>query len=89
MKRYVILGAIVAGGMIAFQRFGGASRRRMRGELRRRMIKGMERMMENLPEEAPPKLIMSVLPRLREQNDQIIAMLKEQNELLRAQHTVH
>jgi hypothetical protein len=26
---------------------------------------------------------MSILPKLREQNDQIIAMLQEQNELLR------
>ena len=32
---------------------------------------------------APPKLIMSVLPKLQVQNDQIIALLREQNELLR------
>ena len=30
-----------------------------------------------------PKLVMSILPKLREQNDQIIAMWQEQNELLR------
>jgi hypothetical protein len=47
------------------------------------MLQRMERMMASLPEDAPPKLIMSVLPRLRDQNDQIIAMLREQNELLR------
>ena len=50
------------------------------GKLRRRM---MERMMRSMPEDSPPKLIMSVLPRLREQNDQILALLKEQNDLLR------
>jgi hypothetical protein len=43
----------------------------------------MEHMMASLPEGSPPKLIMSVLPRLRDQNDQMIAMLREQNELLR------
>jgi hypothetical protein len=43
----------------------------------------MEHVMASLPESSPPKLVMSVLPRLREQNDQIIAMLQEQNALLR------
>jgi hypothetical protein len=42
-------------------------------------------MMAGLPEDSPPKLIMSILPKLQEQNDQIIAMLREQNELLRQQ----
>ena len=45
----------------------------------------MEQMMASMPEDAPPKLIMSVLPRLRDQNDEMIAMLREQNELLRQQ----
>jgi hypothetical protein len=40
-------------------------------------------MMASLPEGDPPKLVMTVLPRLQDQNDQIIAMLREQNELLR------
>jgi hypothetical protein len=47
------------------------------------MTEKMEQMMASLPEGAPPKLIMSVLPKLQAQNDQIIAMLREQNELLR------
>jgi hypothetical protein len=42
----------------------------------------MEHMMASLPESSPPKLVMSVLPRLRDQNDQIITMLREQNALL-------
>jgi hypothetical protein len=41
--------------------------------------------MASLTEGAPPKLVMSVLPRLQAQNDEIIAMLREQNELLRKQ----
>jgi hypothetical protein len=43
----------------------------------------MARMLEGLPPESPPKLVMSILPRLQEQNDEIIALLREQNELLR------
>jgi hypothetical protein len=47
------------------------------------MAKHMERMMARLPDNAPPKLVVSILPRLKAQNDQIIALLREQNELLR------
>jgi hypothetical protein len=43
----------------------------------------MRRMMERLPADSPPKLIMSILPELRKQNHEIIALLREQNELLR------
>ncbi len=46
------------------------------------MLKGLENMMANLPEGSPPKLVMSILPKLKAQNDQIIALLQEQNELL-------
>ena len=48
--------------------------------LRNRM---MRRMMASMPDDSPPKLIMSVLPRLQAQNEQILALLEEQNELLR------
>jgi hypothetical protein len=49
------------------------------------MIENMEHMMASLPEGSPPKLVMSILPRLQAQNDEILAMLRGQNELLRAQ----
>jgi hypothetical protein len=39
--------------------------------------------MDRMPPDSPPKLVMSILPRLREQNDEIVALLREQNELLR------
>jgi hypothetical protein len=48
--------------------------------MRNRMMK---RMMASMPEDSPPKLVMSVLPRLEAQNDEILALLKEQNDLLR------
>jgi hypothetical protein len=50
------------------------------------MRKRMEHVMANLPEGSPPKLVMSVLPQVRNQNEEIIRLLREQNELLR-QHT--
>jgi len=43
----------------------------------------MEGMLKRMPPDSPPKLLMSILPRLREQNDEIVALLREQNELLR------
>lgn len=48
--------------------------------MRRKMMK---RMMNAMPEDSPPKLVMSILPRLEKQHDQILALLKEQNDLLR------
>ncbi len=48
--------------------------------MRHRMMK---RMMAAMPEDSPPKLIMSILPRLKEQNEQILALLEEQSDLLR------
>ena len=47
---------------------------------RRRLMK---RMMDAMPEDSPPKLVMSVLPRLQEQNDEILALLKEQKHIPR------
>ena len=37
----------------------------------------------SLPANAPPKLVMSILPKLQAQHEQIIALLQEQNALLR------
>jgi hypothetical protein len=43
----------------------------------------MERMLASLPEDSPPRLVVSTLPRLAEQNEQILALLREQNTLMR------
>lgn len=88
MKRLITLGAILLGGLIAFQSLSPSRRRRVAVAVRGRILKKMERIMASLPEDSPPKLVKSVLPRLRDQNDQIIRILNEQNELLREQrHT--
>jgi hypothetical protein len=52
--------------------------------MRNRMMK---RMLASMPDDSPPKLIMSVLPRLQAQNERILALLEEQNELLRGLST--
>jgi hypothetical protein len=71
-RRLLAVGAVIGGVMVV--------RRLLRSRGRGRI---MERMMERMPPDSPPKLIMSILPRLREQNDEIVALLREQNELLR------
>ena len=53
----------------------------------RRRLRRMTRMMENMPEDAPPRLIVSMLPRIREQNEEILILLREQNELLRGRQS--
>jgi hypothetical protein len=84
MRRLLVLGAAVVGGVMVARRLvsseqdGAADR--PRPTMRQRM---MARMLEGLPPDSPPKLVMSILPRLREQNDEIIVLLREQNELLR------
>lgn len=83
MHRFIALGVAAIGGAIAFRFLSKESRRRLGDALNRRMLRHMERMMASLPDNSPPKLVMSVLPQLHDQNDQIIAMLREQNALLR------
>jgi hypothetical protein len=72
-QRKLLAAGVVIGGVIAARRFVLS---KGRGGI-------MERMMEWMPPDSPPKLVMSILPRLREQNDEIVALLREQNELLR------
>ncbi len=79
MKRFPVMLALVATAALAAHHL-----LRQKGvdfaALRRRM---MERMIKAMPEDSPPKLVMSVLPRLREQNEEILVLLKAQNDLLR------
>jgi hypothetical protein len=72
LRKLLAVGTIIGGAIAAGQPLRSQGRRRM-----------MERVMERMPPDSPPRLVMSILPRLREQNDEIIALLREQNELLR------
>ncbi len=83
MRALTVVGMVAAGGAIAFGFLPQKARDRLTAPLRRWMSGHVEHMMARLPDNAPPKLIMSLLPKLQAQNDQIIALLREQNELLR------
>lgn len=87
MKRLLFLMAIWVAGAIAVRRLLSPERRQGLSHLpeamRTRMMERMCRMMEEMPDDSPPRLVMSTLPRLQEQSDQILALLREQNELLR------
>ncbi len=82
MRGLVALGVAAAGAVIVL-RCLPKTRRRLSGAAGIWLTRHMERMMARLPDGAPPKLVMSILPKLLAQNDQIIAMLREQNRLLR------
>lgn len=83
MKTLIALGVAGVASAIAFRCLPREMRGRLTSGIKHRISQRLERMMASLPESFPPKLIMSVLPKLNAQNDQIIAMLREQNELLR------
>jgi hypothetical protein len=83
MNKLIALGVVTLGGVIAFRSLSRELRPRPAAAVRRWIAKHMEQMMLSLPANAPPKLIMSILPKLQAQNEEIIAMLREQNELLR------
>lgn len=82
MNRVIVLGAAVIGGWIAFRDLSTSTRSRLSAAFSRRMLRHMEQLMASLPGSPPPKLVTSVLPHLRDQNDQIIVMPQEQNALL-------
>ena len=86
MKRVLLL-AILLGGAIAVLRLlpGGLGERlsQRRERMMGRMGERFSTMMEHLPDESPPKVFMSGIRRMQEQNEQLLALLREQNDLLR------
>ena len=48
----------------------------------------MERCMEMMPEDSPPKVMMSAMRRFEEQNDELARLLRAQNKLLRKQNDI-
>ena len=82
MSRFLLTITIASAALFMGYQLGSQGRPQRAGfaAMRRKMMK---RMMDAMPEDSPPKLVMSILPRLQEQNDQILVLLKEQNDLLR------
>ncbi len=86
MKRLLLVSGILVGGAVASRILSEKQREplsRFAAKMRERVRSHMGRMMEEMPEDSPPRLVMSTLPRLAEQNDQILALLREQNALMR------
>ena len=82
MRKLLALGAVVGGGVIAVRGLLRPERGGARRGLRAVRQRIMARMLEGMPPDSPPKLVMSILPRLQQQNAEIISLLREQNELL-------
>lgn len=85
MKRLFVVSGILVGGAVAYRFLSEKQREpmsRFAGKLRGRLRSHMWRMMEEMPEDSPPRLVMSTLPRLAQQNDQILTLLKEQKALI-------
>lgn len=87
MKKFPLLMLAAIGAAIAVRRLLPSERR---AELRERLAEMpatmMERCMESMPEDSPPKVMVSGIRRIEEQNDELISALREQNELLRKQN---
>ncbi len=88
MNKFIAIGLAAVGGVIVFRSLSPDKRSRLTAPVKRWITDHMKQMMATLPEDAPPKLVMTILPKLQAQNDRIIAMLQDQNELLRQQRHI-
>lgn len=80
MNRILLLTPVVLAGVFVARNLLTAERR---DSLARLPATIMKRCMDHMPEDSPPKVITSSVRRIQKQNDEIIALLREQNELLR------
>ena len=80
MNRMLLLMPIVLGGVFVARHLLTPERRDSLSRLPATMMKHC---MEHMPEDFPPKVMTSGVRRIQAQNDEIIALLREQNELLR------
>jgi hypothetical protein len=83
MRKLLALGAVMVGGVIVVRALLPSEGRRVPGRFGALRQRIMARMLAGMPPESPPKLVMSILPRLQQQNDEIVSLLREQGELLR------
>lgn len=92
MRRVLFLMGVLLGATMGLAIASAMAVRRLvpaerREELRERLSKApgsmMERMMERMPEDAPPKVVTSGVRHLQEQNEELLTLVREQNDLLR------
>ena len=80
MNKMLLLTPIALSGVFAARHLLTPDRRDSLSRLPATM---MQQCMEHMPEDFPPKVMTSGVRRLQSQNDEILALLREQNELLR------
>lgn len=88
MKKFIPMATFVLGGVVTYRWLLPSKRRetvdRVRARMRERVADGMEHLMDAMPDDSPPKLVVTTLPKLRQQSDEMLQLLKEQNERIRA-----
>lgn len=77
-----IIAAVVVGGMLA--KIGSRQLNSYGPRILTMRDRMMKQMLASMPEDSPPRIVQSVLPRLQAQNDQILELLASQDERLRA-----
>ena len=87
MKKLLFLTATAVGTAVLVRRFVPAERRvQLREDLVRMPATVMEKCMEAMPEDSPPRVMTSGILRMQEQNDELVSLFREQNKLMRKQN---
>ncbi len=86
MKKLFFLMAFVLGTAVVVRRLVPSERRtQLRESLAQMPMTMIERCMEIMPEDSPPKVMMSAMRRFEEQNDELVGLIREQNKFLKKQ----
>ncbi len=87
MKKLLFLTATAFGTAVLIRRLVPAERRtQLREDLVQMPASMMEKFMEAMPEDSPPRVMTSGILRMQEQNDELVALFREQNKLLLKQN---
>ena len=86
--RKLLFMVVVAIGIVALLRRALPAEQRVRWQENISGVPGamMERGMEMIPEDSPPRVMMSMMRRIEEQNDKLATLIRTQNKLLRKQN---
>ena len=86
MKKLFFLIAVVLGTAVVVRRLVPSERRtQLRESLAQMPITMMERCMEMMPEDSPPKVMVSSMRRFEEQMDELVGLIRQQNKFLKKQ----
>ena len=89
MKKLFLMVAVVVGIAAVVRRLVPAERR---AEFQESLAQApgamMEHCMDMMPEDSPPKVMVSSFRRFEEQNDELVRLLRSQNRLLKKQNTI-